>query len=220
MRKHKTPHGQEIEKGLVMARILATHFALLEWESMEYWDGTLWKPHQQHTTLPSLAPVLYHTGGGETSLQYSESLKVWYMLFVSQHDHNKMLLHYSEAVQGKWKSVVLYQPPAPFTDTEHYMCYAAKAHPGLAKQGEIVFSYVCTKRPWNWPGMTNVYVPQFVRVKITDLVADAVPEVSLLSHAEEQEEAKAVGEWGPRSTADLDYTTVQGTTVRSATLRK
>ena len=169
MRKHTTPTGEVIEKGVVMARISTRDFGALQWDEMQYWCGDQWKVHSNvdSVTVPALAPVLYHTGGGETTLQFNEKLGLWYMIFVQQANNNKFMLHYSEAVEGPWNAVELYQPPAPFTDIEHWVCYAVKAHPGLAQDDEIVFSHICTQRPWKWPGMTNVYVPQFVRVKVS-----------------------------------------------------
>eukprot|EP00656_Telonema_subtile_P013802 TRINITY_DN17016_c0_g1_i2.p1 TRINITY_DN17016_c0_g1~~TRINITY_DN17016_c0_g1_i2.p1 ORF type:complete len:1094 (+),score=263.27 TRINITY_DN17016_c0_g1_i2:74-3355(+) len=187
MRKHETPHGEEIEKGLVMSRIKATQFEALEWDRIQYWDGESWSEHTEQQTVPSLSPVLFHTGGGETTLQWDENLRVWYMLFVQQQDHNNILMHYSSSVEGPWQAVRVYQPPAPFTDTKHYMCYAVKSHPDLAGKDEIVFSHVCTKRPWTWPGMTNVYVPQFTRIKLSTTKQQRDPLVRVLSPAEAQD---------------------------------
>lgn len=197
MRKHITPHGELVEKGVVLARISTRQFGALDWEGMQYWSGDDWQVYNNadSTIVPPLAPILYHTGGGETTLHYNQKLGVWYMLFVQQADNNTFMLHYSSAVEGPWNAVELYRPPAPFTDIEHWVCYAVKAHPGLARDDEIVFSYICTQRPWNWPGMTNVYVPQFVRVKMSKInstsnavaaetvepkMADALREVSAL----------------------------------------
>lgn len=166
-RKIQTPHGEEVEKGLVLSRIRATDFQGLSWTQLEYWDGATWDTHEDPHSIPPLSPILYHTGGGETTLQWDDRLQMWYMLFVQQQDHNKIIMHYSRDVQGPWESKHLYSPAAPFTDTENYMCYAVKSHQGLAADMEIIFSFVCTKRPWTWPGMTNVYVPHFVRVKLS-----------------------------------------------------
>ena len=74
--------------------------------------------------LTLVGQILYHTGGGETTLQWDDRLQMWYMLFVQQQDHNKIIMHYSRDVQGPWESKHLYSPAAPFTDTENYMCYA------------------------------------------------------------------------------------------------
>eukprot|EP00658_Telonema_sp_P-2_P048477 TRINITY_DN3687_c0_g5_i5.p1 TRINITY_DN3687_c0_g5~~TRINITY_DN3687_c0_g5_i5.p1 ORF type:complete len:1054 (+),score=180.25 TRINITY_DN3687_c0_g5_i5:410-3571(+) len=167
-----TKHGLEVEKGLVFSRIKSQHFSNLAWDQIEYWDGEGWNPQTaadiRDQALPILGPVLRHTGGGETTLAWDPTLQLWYMLFVSQVDSHWILLHYATTPEGPWSAVKLYQPPSPFTDTSRFMCYAAKSHPGLASgPEELVISYVCTKRPWTWPGHTNVYTPQFLRVRLT-----------------------------------------------------
>lgn len=167
MRRHKTVHGEIQEKGMVISRIRVEHMAALQWGQVQYWNGDIWAVHTVSGTLPRLKPIVYYTGGGETTLHWNEQLELWYMLLSTQHLQNQIMLHYSASVEGPWEAVSIYQPPAPFNNTRHYMCYATKAHPSLAGPNEIVFSYVCTQRPWTWPGMTNIYVPQFVRVKIS-----------------------------------------------------
>ena len=179
MRRHKTVHGEIQEKGMVMSRIQVKHMVGLQWEQMQYWDGNAWAVHTDSDSLPALKPILYYTGGGETTLHWNEQLGLWYMLLSTQHLQNQIMMHYSVNVEGPWESVSIYQPVAPFNETQHYMCYATKAHPSLAATNEIVFSYVCTKRPWTWPGMTNVYVPQFVRVRLLNGKVVLSPEVQL-----------------------------------------
>lgn len=133
-------------------------------------QSSTWAPLAQYlqgdvaaTTL--VAPVF--TG---ISLHYSDFLETWYSVAIDWMSKRALLLTAPE-VTGPWASTPVYDLPAPFNGTK-LMAYTGKAHPELAADNEIVFTYVANTPGVVYPlfeaGADVLYVPRFVRLRFGD----------------------------------------------------
>jgi hypothetical protein len=87
----------------------------------------------------------------------------------------RILCRTAKAPWGPWSaSSLAYECPEAAWD-KRIFCYAAKAHPELAKADELVISYVANSFDfWQVAADARLYWPKFIRVKLRSQVAPPV----------------------------------------------
>lgn len=143
----------------------ATDTSIKKWASWEEVLGV----NQSRWRLVSL----FSPATSEGSLVYSNDLDSWYILIVRMFD-NKIDIWTADKVIGPWSHTLIYEIPEPWKDTTRYLNYAAKSHPELATQNEIVLTYITNTLSLGGlfqHGEARTYVPQFVSLKFTDALA-------------------------------------------------
>jgi hypothetical protein len=110
------------------------------------------------------------TGGSELSIRYHSDQKQWLAIMLEPNGFSdKVLLRTASELSGPWTDgkVIYHIPemlPGPARDKDTF-CYAAKEHPELEGQGELLFTYVCnTMKVPSLVTNRNIYFPQVVRV--------------------------------------------------------
>ncbi len=81
-------------------------------------------------------------------------------------DPTKIKAMTAPALTGPWSAAEpIWTIPAPLDDTKKFFCYNPKAHPGLSKAGEVVFTYNCNAHDFQDLGKLPVYLPQVISTK-------------------------------------------------------
>ena len=105
----------------------------------------------------------------ETSVRYSEVLGAYYGVVVDWLA-SQIVLYVAEELTNPWEPVVVYKIPPPFDDPTVYMTYAGKTHPELARDNEIVLTFMTNApgdlEPLFESGAKDVYVPRFLRLTL------------------------------------------------------
>lgn len=157
----------------VLSRIRLSNAEASAWSQMQYWHGG----HRWQTKAvePSnnLAKVPGLPGISEMSLAHNSVLG-WYTLQIPALSFD-VHLYTARVLTGPWiDQGVLYTVPQPWRPVakDDVIVYAAKVHPELADNDEIVFTYNInqldftalinnlTKEKYGW-----LYIPQFVVIK-------------------------------------------------------
>jgi hypothetical protein len=103
----------------------------------------------------------------ETGVQYSSALGAYYGVVVDWLSSN-IVLYFADDLTDEWEPVVVYKIPPPFDDPHVYMTYAGKTHPELARENEIILTFMTNApgdlEPLFETGAKDVYVPRFLRL--------------------------------------------------------
>ena len=120
--------------------------------------------HKQMKAAPLVFPVF-----SETSVQYSEALGAYYGVVVDWLSSH-IVLYLADDLTQEWEPVVVYKIPPPFDDPAVYMTYAGKTHPELARNDEIILTFMTNApgdlEPLFETGAKDVYVPRFLRLTL------------------------------------------------------
>lgn len=112
----------------------------------------------------------------ETSVQYSSALGVYYGVVVDWLASH-IVLYLADDLIREWEPVVVYKIPPPFNDPAVYLTYAGKAHPELARENEIILTFMTNApgdlEPLFETGAKDVYVPRFLRLTLEKPLLDA-----------------------------------------------
>lgn len=105
--------------------------------------------------------------GAELSVSYLPALGKYAAVYTENGLSRNIMVRFSLKPEGPWSPPsVVYRCPEMDWDKD-YFCYAAKAHPELARQGnELIVSYVCNS--FDFGKMvrdTRIYRPRFVRIR-------------------------------------------------------
>jgi hypothetical protein len=103
----------------------------------------------------------------EYSVSYLPERKCFVAVYSESNLSPRILARTADAPQGPWSNpVVLYECPEAGWD-KRIFCYAAKAHPTLAGENELVVSYVANSHDFAHTLKDDrLYWPRFVRVKL------------------------------------------------------
>jgi hypothetical protein len=103
----------------------------------------------------------------EYSVSYLPKRKCFVAVYSESMLSPRILARTADAPQGPWsKPVVLYDCPEARWDKQIF-CYAAKAHPMLAADDELVVSYAANSHDfWQTIKDARLCWPRFVRVKL------------------------------------------------------
>ena len=170
-----------------LARVPIKSLVDLTFDDMEVWamarkkkhprpetDNTTWASYDRFLQRGMKAAPLVFPVFSETSVRYSETLGAYYGVVVDWLA-SQIVLYVSEDLTGKWEPVVVYKIPPPFDDPAVYMTYAGKTHPELARDNEIILTFMTNApgdlEPLFEAGAKDVYVPRFVRLTLDRVVA-------------------------------------------------
>ena len=153
-----------------LARIREDDLLTFHWDGMQFWGGELagWVVRAWD------AAKLYDGPFTEGTLA-RHPLGFYYVVCLQAGDSN-IIIHSAANLTGPWGGAIAYRLP-PDLAQYHQFAYAAKAHPELAQaEDELVISYNvnCVGEGFTClDGNLSIYVPRFVRLKVTRNVTAA-----------------------------------------------
>ncbi len=165
-----------------LSRIPVKSLVDLSFRDMEVWamtkyrsgnrtarSNTTWASYPGFLKRKMKAAPLVFPVFSETSVRYSEVLGAYYGVVVDWLA-SQVVLYVTEELTDAWEPVVVYKIPPPFDDPAVYMTYAGKTHPELARDNEIVLTFMTNApgdlEPLFESGAKDVYVPRFLRLTL------------------------------------------------------
>ena len=152
-----------------LAKITVGALLDLDFSRMHVWSRVDDRGVGKHIWIPYIsghlhAPAaLFSPAVSELSLTYHPHLAVWYV-FVIQNGYLNLRL--ATTPTGPWDILPLMRIPYPFNNNALYHVYAAKSHPELAKETNMVVSYMVNSMTGLPDANASIYTPQFVRVEL------------------------------------------------------
>ena len=103
----------------------------------------------------------------ECSVSYLPALKSYVLVYTESGLSPRILARTADKPWGRWSApTVIYQCPEACWDKKIF-CYSAKAHPELAKDDELVISYVANSFDfWQVAADARLDWPRFIRVRV------------------------------------------------------
>lgn len=143
-------------KNLILARALENN--LSNTNLWEFYSNGRWTKNFDQTT-----PIFFGAGA-EGSVSWQPFLKKFVYVY-SDGLWGAILMRTADAPEGPWTAPVkLYQCP-DMKISSHVFCYAAKAHPELSANNELLISYASNSDSLSEVmNDTRLYWPHFVRV--------------------------------------------------------
>ena len=144
---------------MLVARVPASKVA--DFDSWRFFSNGEWKPDVKDAT------PLFGNLATEYSVSYLPSLKRYVAVYTENGLGDRVLSRFAETPSGPWSEpLLLYRCPEMKANRKVF-CYAAKAHPHLAGEGEIVFTYCVNSFEFATAiNDATLYWPNFVRVKL------------------------------------------------------
>jgi len=102
----------------------------------------------------------------EYSVSYQPELAQYVVIYTENSMSPNILMRLSPTPLGPWSQAYkIYQcPESDWHKT--YFCYAAKGHPEISKQDELIVTYVCNSTDfWQMARDARIYCPRFLRIK-------------------------------------------------------
>lgn len=152
-----------------ITRISAQDMSTGAYDRMQLWaNSNTWIPYVDFNV--SNVAILFDFMASETTLQYHDILKAWFVVIVNSFVYgSSVIIRVAASPYGNWSQPIpVFTIPSQFLQQGDF-CYAGKAHPELqTSEDEIVFSYNCNTP--NLDGLVDrdyMYIPQVVRVNAT-----------------------------------------------------
>jgi hypothetical protein len=152
--------GKNQVRHLILARAPLDHAThLASWRF--YQDGQWIEDFHQCSHLAD------HVGS-EGSVSYLPILRQYGLVYTHNGLSDRIMMRTAAQPWGPWSApTVLYTCPEMKAD-KNLFSYAAKAHPALAENDELIISYVVNSFDfWQVARDARLYWPKFVRVKFT-----------------------------------------------------
>lgn len=102
----------------------------------------------------------------EYSVCYQPGIKRYVAVYTENGMSKNIMMRLAPTPAGPWGSArrVFECPEADRHKT--YFCYAAKAHPEISEQNELIITYVCNSTDfWQMATDAGIYRPRFVKIK-------------------------------------------------------
>ena len=145
-------------RSAIVARVPDDH--LIEFKRWRFWDGGAWVSDLDK------AAGLFAGAATEYSVSFQPKLKRYVAVYTENGMSDRILMRLAPRPQGPWgKPHLVYRCP---DETWHktYFCYAAKGHPEISADDELVVTYVCNSLDfWQMARDTRIYRPRFVKIK-------------------------------------------------------
>ena len=144
---------------LVLARVPAKQLA--DFGAWRFYSGGQWKAEASNLT-----PLADHIGT-EGSVSYIPGLKRYAMVYTENGLGDRIVGRFAESPVGPWSESVLFYRCPEMRQNKKVFSYAAKAHPQLSGENELVITY-CVNA-FELGAVLNdamLYWPDFVRVKL------------------------------------------------------
>jgi hypothetical protein len=144
---------------LVLARVPAAKLA--DFAAWRFYSGGQWKAEAS-----DLTPLADHIGT-EGSVSYVPGLKRYALVCTENGLGDRMVGRFAESPAGPWSEPVLLYRCPEMRQSKKVFSYAAKAHPHLGGENELVITY-CVNAYELGPVLNDatLYWPNFVRVKL------------------------------------------------------
>jgi len=155
----------KLEKQLVLARAPAG--AMEDFERWEFRTAEGWSPR----LADAVAVVRGVPNEFSVSRVEHEGRTSWVLIQSEPLFGPHILARQAPSPYGPWsQGVRIYRVPE-LARNDKYFSYAAKAHPELSRQGELLITYVVNS--FDFGAMVrdaSIYRPRFVRIKLDDLL--------------------------------------------------
>jgi hypothetical protein len=153
------PRGVLRKKSLVVGRVPLT--AIEDFAAWRFYHQGQWVPD------PRKADPLAFSVANEGSVSYLPALRRYVYVYTESGLSPRILARSAPKPWGPWSAAsLLYQCPEAGWDKKIF-CYGAKAHPELAKEDELVISYVANSFDFcQVASDARLYWPRFLRVKV------------------------------------------------------
>jgi len=102
----------------------------------------------------------------EYSVSYQPKLKQYVVIYTENGMSENIMMRLSPTLVGPWSDAYkVYEcPESKWHKT--YFCYAAKGHPEISKQDELIVTYVCNSTDFcQMARDARIYWPRFLRIK-------------------------------------------------------
>jgi alpha-L-fucosidase len=147
-----------LDRHLLAGRVNAAElddFSKWEFYAEDRWQGDFRK-----------ASRLCNHLGAEFSVSFVPGLRKYALVYTYLGLSDRIQLRLSDSPVGPWSEErTVYRAPEAGWD-KTYFCYAAKGHPELSKENEILISYACNSSDFDKARRdTRIYVPKFIRIK-------------------------------------------------------
>jgi hypothetical protein len=145
-------------KRMIVAR--APLESVADFSTWRFYSEGRW--HTDHRRATHLVDGL----ANDYSVSYHRTFGCYVLVYTENGLSPRILCRTAKAPWGPWSPATLvYECPEASRDKKIF-CYAAKAHPELAKADELVISYVANSFDfWHVAADARLYWPKFIRVK-------------------------------------------------------
>ena len=129
-----------------------------------FWNkGKQWS---KFVTIDRLETI-FDKGPSESSLFYHNFMKKYYFIIINPYT-DYIALRLADQLTGPWtEEIHIYQIPYPWNKSPVF-AYAGKSHPELQQsENEIIVTFMSNAGLKDIETMTQVYIPQAIRVTIT-----------------------------------------------------
>ncbi len=109
---------------------------------------------------------LFNGTATESSVCYQPAIKRYVVVYTENGLSKNILMRFSPTPVGPWGNTYkVYEcPEVQWHKT--YFCYAAKAHPEISNEDELIVTYVCNSFDfWQMAADARIYRPRFLRIK-------------------------------------------------------
>ncbi|MFN8241389.1 MAG: DUF5005 domain-containing protein [Bacteroidales bacterium] len=104
--------------------------------------------------------------GAEYSVSFCNTVNKYITVYSELGMSDKIIMRSSPKSEGPWsgQQIIFITPDMKRDST--YFCYAAKAHPDISGENDLLVSYICNSFDfWKMASDTAIYRPRFIRVK-------------------------------------------------------
>lgn len=108
---------------------------------------------------------LFGGAAPEYSVSYQPAIKRYVAVYTENGMSENILMRLAPTPAGPWgRAYKIYECPEVGWH-ESYFCYAAKAHPEISKEDELIVTYVCNSTDfWQMAKDARIYRPRFLRI--------------------------------------------------------
>ena len=110
---------------------------------------------------------LFNGAATEYSVSYQPVIKKYVTIYTENGMSRNIMMRLAPTPVGPWGTARrIYQcPDCDWHRT--YFCYAAKAHPEISREDELMVTYVCNSTDfWQMAKDARIYRPRFLRIKL------------------------------------------------------
>lgn len=153
------------ERSAIVARVIKEK--ITDFSSWRFYHGGQWDEDWKHSDHLAKGLATEYSVSSLPGIQPSTE-KQFLLVYTENGLSDKIVLRTATAPQGPWSdSQVVFQCPEMVRDKKVFS-YAAKSHPMLSSDGELIVSYVVNSFDfWQVFKDAQLYWPRFVRVPIT-----------------------------------------------------
>jgi len=145
-------------RSMIVAR--ARPEEMTEFDKWRFFDNGNW--------LPDLNDIsgLFEGIATEYSVSYQPEIAQYVVIYTENGMSENIMMRLSPTPAGLWSQAYkIYRCPEPKWH-KTYFCYAAKAHPEISKQDELIVTYVCNSTDfWQMASDARIYWPRFLKLK-------------------------------------------------------